>query len=98
MPDHMLETASPDATTSATEPAPPPVETAAVDVRPYHHPAAGFGAIASTMKVVLHEVGAIRGAKTLLKVNQANGFDCPGCAWPEPAAGHRSAFEFCENG
>src|SRR4029453_529489 len=26
-----------------------------------------------------------------------NGFDCPGCAWPEPAE-HRSELEFCENG
>jgi molybdopterin-dependent oxidoreductase alpha subunit len=31
-----------------------------------------------------------------LKVNQVDGFDCPGCAWPE--TGKRSHFEFCENG
>ncbi len=74
------------------------VETAVVDVRPYHHPAAGFGAIASTMKHVLHEVGVLRGASTLLKVNQDRGFDCPGCAWPEPDVAHRSSAEFCENG
>jgi molybdopterin-dependent oxidoreductase alpha subunit len=30
-------------------------------------------------------------------MNQPNGFDCPGCAWPE-AREHRSSFEFCENG
>ena len=29
-------------------------------------------------------------------VNQKNGFDCPGCAWPDPE--HRTSFEFCENG
>jgi molybdopterin-dependent oxidoreductase alpha subunit len=80
------------------EPSAPPVETARVDVRPYHHPAAGFGAIASTIKHVVHEMGVLRGASTLLKVNQANGFDCPGCAWPEPGVGHRSHAEFCENG
>src|SRR5690606_32444195 len=33
---------------------------------------------------------------TLARVNQPHGFDCPGCAWPEP--GHRSPAEFCENG
>ena len=31
-------------------------------------------------------------------MNQPEGFDCPGCAWPEPTARHRSRFEFCENG
>jgi anaerobic selenocysteine-containing dehydrogenase len=41
-------------------------------------------------------MGVPRTAKTLLKVNQVDGFDCPGCAWPEP--GKRSHFEFCENG
>ena len=85
--------------TAATgDPVARPVETTDVDVRPYHHPAAGFGAIASTMKHAYHEMGVIRGASTLLKVNQTNGFDCPGCAWPEPGAGHRSHAEFCENG
>jgi hypothetical protein len=33
---------------------------------------------------------------TLLKANQPEGFNCPGCAWPDP--NHTSAFEFCENG
>ncbi|MBC7978668.1 MAG: FdhF/YdeP family oxidoreductase, partial [Myxococcales bacterium] len=33
-----------------------------------------------------------------LAMNQPEGFDCPGCAWPEPAAEHRARFEFCENG
>ncbi len=84
--------------TEASEEPRSAVETANVDVRPYHHPAAGFGAIASTLKHVVHEVGVIRGASTLLKINQAGGFDCPGCAWPEPNADHRSSAEFCENG
>lgn len=34
----------------------------------------------------------------LLKVNQPGGFDCPGCAWPDPDPGDRSPFEYCENG
>ncbi|GIH10748.1 formate dehydrogenase subunit alpha [Rhizocola hellebori] len=41
-------------------------------------------------------MGVLRAGRTLLKVNQAGGFDCPGCAWPE--AEKRSHFEFCENG
>jgi len=30
------------------------------------------------------------------QLNQTDGFDCPGCAWP--GAEHRSVAEFCENG
>lgn len=44
----------------------------------------------------LRQMGPRRSALTLLKVNQADGFDCPGCAWPEPK--RRSHAEFCENG
>ena len=29
-------------------------------------------------------------------VNQDTGFDCMGCAWPDPAKRHHA--EFCENG
>ena len=43
------------------------------------------------------EMGVVRGTRTLLQVNQPNGIDCPGCAWPEPD-GERSHFEFCEEG
>jgi molybdopterin-dependent oxidoreductase alpha subunit len=58
--------------------------------------AAGLPAIGHTMKVAGAQMGARRAALTLLKVNQKSGFDCPGCAWPEPE--HRHTFEFCENG
>ncbi|WP_261562589.1 FdhF/YdeP family oxidoreductase, partial [Frankia tisae] len=43
-------------------------------------------------------MGPGRSVRTLRLVNQDHGFDCPGCAWPEPAPGERSAVEFCENG
>lgn len=42
-------------------------------------------------------MGAVRGVRALLRLNQQTGFDCPGCAWPEPDA-DRSHAEFCENG
>ncbi|WP_329179889.1 FdhF/YdeP family oxidoreductase [Streptomyces sp. NBC_01477] len=58
--------------------------------------AAGLPAIGHTMKIAGAQMGARRAALTLLKVNQKSGFDCPGCAWPEPE--HRHTFEFCENG
>ena len=59
--------------------------------------AGGVPAIIATVKSLSAEMGLIRGAHTMLKVNQVGGIDCPGCAWPEPDQ-HRSHFEFCENG
>jgi len=59
--------------------------------------AAGIPAIVQTMKHVMGQDRVVKGTRLLLKVNQANGFDCPGCAWPDPD-GHRSIVEFCENG
>jgi molybdopterin-dependent oxidoreductase alpha subunit len=49
------------------------------------------------MKHLYAEAGAVRSAKTMLRLNQKGGIDCPGCAWPDPD-GHRTATEFCENG
>ncbi len=59
--------------------------------------AAGIPAVTSSMKNILREAGPLRGGMGLLEMNQAGGFDCPSCAWPDPD-GHRSIAEFCENG
>ncbi|MDT7542043.1 MAG: hypothetical protein QOE33_1947 [Acidobacteriota bacterium] len=59
--------------------------------------AAGLPAIYETFKFSLREMGVGRSLKTLLRLNQKDGFDCPGCAWPEPD-GERHVAEFCENG
>ncbi len=59
--------------------------------------AGGIPAIFSSMRHALGEAGPIRGTKLLLAINQKDGFDCPGCAWPDPD-GHRALTEFCENG
>jgi molybdopterin-dependent oxidoreductase alpha subunit len=60
--------------------------------------AGGLGALWSTIRHVHRDSGLARGTKALLAMNQAGGFDCPGCAWPEPKADERARFEFCENG
>ncbi|GGW18817.1 formate dehydrogenase [Streptomyces capoamus] len=60
------------------------------------HAAAGLPAIGHTLRVAQRQMGVRRTALTLLRVNQKDGFDCPGCAWPEPDRRH--AAEFCENG
>ena len=62
--------------------------------------AAGVTAVGHALRHVGAELGVAKavtkGTRTLLRVNQPDGFDCPGCAWPDP--GHTSPFEFCENG
>ncbi|WP_030794284.1 FdhF/YdeP family oxidoreductase [Streptomyces sp. NRRL S-920] len=60
------------------------------------HAAAGLPAIGHTLRTAQRQMGVRRTALTLLRVNQKDGFDCPGCAWPEPD--HRHKAEFCENG
>jgi molybdopterin-dependent oxidoreductase alpha subunit len=60
--------------------------------------AAGMSAVLSSAKHVFSEMSVGRGLKALAALNQKDGFDCPGCAWPDPD-GHRSAIaEYCENG
>ncbi|WP_134766975.1 FdhF/YdeP family oxidoreductase [Nocardioides sp. 1609] len=62
------------------------------------HAAAGKTAVAVALKRAVEQMGPSRTARTLLKLNQVDGFDCQGCAWPDPEAGHRHTAEFCENG
>lgn len=62
----------------------------------YDGPAGGWGALKSVARHLNEQGVAVKGARTLLHANQADGFDCPGCAWPD--RDHRSTFEFCENG
>jgi molybdopterin-dependent oxidoreductase alpha subunit len=62
----------------------------------YKGPAGGWGALKSVSQALLAQDIAVRGAQTLLSANQPDGFDCPGCAWPD--RNHASTFEFCENG
>ena len=59
--------------------------------------AAGVRAVAESLKQVFGKAGIGRGTKALLGLNQAGGFDCPSCAWPDPDR-DRSVAEFCENG
>jgi molybdopterin-dependent oxidoreductase alpha subunit len=66
------------------------------DVRPPKRRAVGVPAVVNSLRVVGTQAGVKRGLPLLRDVNQTGGFDCPGCAWPEP--GHRHPAEFCENG
>src|SRR5258707_11073761 len=75
----------------------PPEETSTLLVNPISKVAGGIPAALTAVKYAFGEMGVIRGTRTLLQLNQKEGIDCPGCAWPEPD-GERSHFEFCEEG
>ena len=81
----------------STPGAQPPEEPQLVQIEPASKVAGGIPAILVTARTAWNEMGLGRGVRTLLKLNQKTGFDCPGCAWPEPD-GERSHAEFCENG
>ena len=67
-----------------------------VGVRAYHHSAGGWGALKATAKAVREQMDVAEAPVLLLKTNKPDGFDCPGCAWPDKE--HTSTFQFCENG
>ena len=75
----------------------PPMDNEAASLGQPSAVAGGIPAIVSTAKHALAEMGPVRAVRTLARLNQTDGFDCPGCAWPDPDE-RRSAVEFCENG
>jgi len=75
----------------------PPEETDGTRIGKCCTVAAGLPGVAQTGRFIWRETGVARGVRTLLKLNQKDGFDCQSCAWPSPDE-HRHAFEFCENG
>ena len=92
----MPEPESPATLASALSPE-PPEESSLIQIKPAGKVAGGIPSIIATAKTVWEEMGVNRGVRTLRKLNQKDGFDCPGCAWPEPDQ-ERSHAEFCENG
>ena len=63
------------------------IDEAELEVGGEAHAAAGVTAVAVSMKRAVEQMGVTRSARTLLKLNQADGFDCQGCAWPDPDPG-----------
>ncbi|MFF6883086.1 FdhF/YdeP family oxidoreductase [Streptomyces sp. NPDC012421] len=80
------------------EPRVGPVPDGEPEIRPYHHPAAGWGAAKSVTRFMARE-GAlpVDGPRAIMKMNhERTGFDCPGCAWPDDTKGLH--LDICENG
>ena len=65
-------------------------------IEDFDGPAGGWSALGSVARALKDQMAVGRETSALRKVNQPAGFDCPGCAWPDPK--HTSSFEFCENG
>ncbi|MEE1622250.1 FdhF/YdeP family oxidoreductase [Zafaria sp. Z1313] len=60
--------------------------------------AAGVKAVLVALDRGVSQAGVSRTVRSMLRVNQRHGVDCPGCAWPESITGARKPAEFCENG
>jgi molybdopterin-dependent oxidoreductase alpha subunit len=60
--------------------------------------AAGIPAVTVAMVDILKEPGFARGMEGLFKMNKKDGFDCSGCAWPDPDDDRSPIAEYCENG
>ena len=74
------------------------IDESELDVDKPDRSAAGLPSVVVTMKRSVEAMGVVRAARTLLRLNQVKGFDCQGCAWPDPDPSHRHTAEFCENG
>lgn len=59
--------------------------------------AAGKAGVVAAMKHSFKEMGVVRAMRTLIQMNQKEGFDCPSCAWPDPEEPSKLG-EYCENG
>ena len=72
----------------------PPIEAERLKIRKPKRVAAGIAGVTESFKIGFSEAGFSRTMKTMRSVNRFDGYDCPGCAWPDPD-NHRSGFEFC---
>lgn len=75
----------------------PPIQTDEIRVTPPARVAAGFKSVLKAVEFTIKEPGLLRGITALTQLNQFDGIDCPGCAWPDPDH-ERSLNEYCENG
>jgi molybdopterin-dependent oxidoreductase alpha subunit len=74
-----------------------PLEKQPARVKKQKSSAAGWPAVWTALLHIGRTWAPYRGVKGLLGMNQKRGYDCPGCAWPDPD-GNRHIAEFCENG
>jgi molybdopterin-dependent oxidoreductase alpha subunit len=66
-----------------------------IPIQAYDKPAGGFGSLRGTASALTGN-GAFPALNTLPRVNQPQGIDCPGCAYPDSPTD--KAVDFCEQG
>ena len=76
----------------------PPVKLTGIELTEIPKSAVGVKAIKTDLNHVTKETGVLKGISLLKKMNQKDGFDCPGCAWPDPDEKRAFLAEYCENG
>ncbi|WP_159948103.1 FdhF/YdeP family oxidoreductase [Polaribacter septentrionalilitoris] len=76
----------------------PPNKLTGIKLKEAPKTSAGIKAIRSALTHIKDEVGVGKGIQLLANLNQKNGFDCPGCAWPDPDDKRAFLAEYCENG
>ncbi len=76
----------------------PPIQEEDLQIIKPKKVAAGLPAVRASVKNALKYMDVKTCTKTLFSVNQMKGFDCPGCAWPDPDDNRSALGEYCENG
>lgn len=76
----------------------PPEKLTGIELSEIPETSVGPKAIKSALSHIQKETGMARGISLLKKMNQKDGFDCPGCAWPDPDEKRAFLAEYCENG
>ncbi len=75
-----------------------PIQVEDLKIKKPQSKAGGVGAVRSALSHTNKYMDSGAARKTLFKVNQHGGFDCPGCAWPDPDDERSKLGEYCENG
>ncbi|MEC6898370.1 FdhF/YdeP family oxidoreductase [Photobacterium piscicola] len=65
-------------------------------IEKYMGPAAGWGAVKAVAEAIRQQMDIKDDIIAMFEMNKPQGFDCPGCAWPDPK--HSASFDICENG
>lgn len=60
--------------------------------------AAGIKGVTTALGHATKYMSPSQAMKTMFRLNQKGGIDCPGCAWPDPEDERSKMGEYCENG
>ncbi|HHG83482.1 MAG TPA: hypothetical protein ENJ82_01935, partial [Bacteroidetes bacterium] len=75
----------------------PPAKHRELVLKKPENKAAGMAGVKVALQHLRREMGFVAGMRVIGRMNQQDGFDCAGCAWPDPKT-RSSLGEYCENG